>query len=89
MSKQLLLDLNGNKTGQLKDFLDNFKCEPGIAWLLNVLKKLGCEVFITDDFALKLCPSIPGGSVAELTPIRVVEGEGWLNHGDVTWNLVT
>jgi hypothetical protein len=32
MSRQLLQNLNGNKTGQLKKFLDDFKGEPRIAW---------------------------------------------------------
>jgi hypothetical protein len=32
MSKQLLYNLNGNKHGQLKAFLDTFQGEPRIAW---------------------------------------------------------
>ncbi len=32
MNRQLLLNLNGNKIGQLKKFLDDFNGEPRIAW---------------------------------------------------------
>jgi hypothetical protein len=32
MSRQLLEHLNGNKAGQLNNFLDNFEGEPRIAW---------------------------------------------------------
>ena len=32
MNRELLLNLNGNKTGQLKKFLDVFEGEPRIAW---------------------------------------------------------
>jgi hypothetical protein len=32
MSRQLLKDLNGNNSGQLKNFLDTFEGEPRIAW---------------------------------------------------------
>lgn len=32
MNRELLINLNGNKTGQLKKFLDNFEGEPRIAW---------------------------------------------------------
>lgn len=67
-------------------------------WLLNVLRTLNCELFITDGhhnwqsgdyFALKFCSSIPRQSDAQLTPIRVVESARWSGHGDVSWNLVT
>ncbi len=67
-------------------------------WLLNVLKQLKCEVFITDghhywqsgdEFALEFCPSIPRQSDAKLTPIRILPGYKWSGHGDVSWNLVT
>ena len=67
-------------------------------WLLNVLKKLNCELFITDGhhhwqtgdkFALELCSSIPKESNSRLTPIRVVQSQGWSGHGDVSWNLIS
>ena len=32
MNRELLINLNGNKTGQLKKLLDNFEGEPRIAW---------------------------------------------------------
>lgn len=68
------------------------------AWLLNVLKKLNTELFITDghhewqsgdDFALRICPSIPKYSDVELKSIRTVPSESWSMHGDVSWNLVS
>lgn len=66
-------------------------------WLVNVLKTLSCEVFITDghyfwqsgdNFALTLCSSIQRESDVKLKPIRVVPSYLWSGHGDVTWNLV-
>lgn len=66
-------------------------------WLLNVLKKLNCELFVTDghhhwqagdNFALELCSSIPKSCEAQLKPIRVIQGFRWSGHGDVSWNLV-
>jgi SAM-dependent methyltransferase len=66
-------------------------------WLLNVLNLLNCELLISDghyywqsgdNFALELCPSIPKESEAQLTPIRIVQSEGWSGHGDVSWNVV-
>ena len=69
------------------------------AWLLNVLNKLNCDLFITDGchdhwqegdkFALELCPSIRNGSKAQLKPIRVVQSKSWSGYGDVSWNLVS
>ena len=67
-------------------------------WLLNVLKKLKCELFVTDghyywqsgdEFALTLCPDNPRETDAQLTPVRVVKSYGWSGHGDVSWNLVS
>jgi hypothetical protein len=66
-------------------------------WLLNVLKLLKCELLITDShyhwqsgdrFASDFCPSIPRESDAHLTPIRIVQSQGWSGHGDVSWNIV-
>ncbi len=66
-------------------------------WLLNVLKKLNCELFITDgkhdwqsgdNFALEFCSSIPRQSNSRLSPIRTIHSEGWSGHGDVSWNIV-
>jgi len=67
-------------------------------WLLNVLKELNCEVFITDghhpwqegdESALILCSSIPRDSNVQLTPIRAIPSADWSGHGDVIWNLVS
>lgn len=66
-------------------------------WLVNVLKNLKCEVFVTDghyywqsgdEFALTLCPSIKRESDVQLTSIRVIQSQVWSGHGDVSWNLV-
>ena len=67
-------------------------------WLLNVLKKLNCEVFITDGhyawqtgdkFALEFYPAIPKKNDVQLVPIRVISGHKWSDHGDVSWNFVS
>jgi hypothetical protein len=67
------------------------------AWLLNVLKDLHCELFITDghhhwqngdDFALTLCPEIPREVNVELKRIRQIHEMRWSSHGHVSWNLV-
>ena len=68
------------------------------AWLLNVLKMLNCEDFITDGHdiwqsgyyaALTLCPDIPKENLAQLTPIRLVQSDSLSGHGNVIWNLVS
>ena len=68
------------------------------AWLLNILEKLQCELFITDghhhwqsgdDKALEICSDIPDKSSIKLTPIKNLSGISWSDHGDVTWNLVS
>jgi hypothetical protein len=67
-------------------------------WLLNVLKVLNCELFITDGHhhwqsgdtkALELCSSIPRENHSQLTSIRTIPSEQWSRHGDVSWNLVS
>lgn len=67
-------------------------------WIINVLKKLNCEVFITDghhswqkgdDFALDYCPAIPKSSDIKLHPIREIHESKWSGHGDVSWNLIS
>lgn len=66
-------------------------------WLLNVLKQLNCELFITDghyfwqqgdEYIRDNCPYIPSESDLQLIPIREIPGEKWSAHGDVSWNLV-
>lgn len=67
------------------------------AWLLNVLEKLNCELFITDNHhhwqsgdtrAMELCPFIPKRCFSMLTPIRTIQSKKWSGHGDVTWYIV-
>jgi len=67
-------------------------------WLLNVLTKLNCELFITDGHhhwqsgdtkAIEICAFIPKENSSQLTPIRTIQSEGWSGHGDVSWNLVS
>ena len=66
-------------------------------WIINVLKNLKCELFVTDGhyhwqsgdrFALTMCSSIQRDSQVKLTPIRVIKSQCWSGHGDVSWNLV-
>lgn len=67
-------------------------------WLLNVLEKLNCELFITDGHycwqsgdleVLKLCADIPKESTTKLTSIKQIPSKSWSGHGDVSWNLVS
>jgi hypothetical protein len=66
-------------------------------WLLNVLKSLKCELFITDgshhwqsgyEIVLEKCISIPKQCESTLIPIRILPSQGWSSNGDVSWNLV-
>lgn len=65
-------------------------------WLLYVLKRLGCKVFISDghysfqsgdEAALRLYPNL-NGKIPKMRVIRTLKSESWSNHGDVTWNLI-
>jgi hypothetical protein len=68
-------------------------------WIQNVLRKLGCEYFITDNHyywqngdlkAAQLFPEL--GWEDEnllLTPLRKIHSIGWSGHGDVVWNKVS
>ena len=68
-------------------------------WLLNLLKRLECEVFITDNHyawqsgdiaSVKLYPNLAEvNDPVELDKIRVINSEVWSSHGDVTWCLVS
>jgi hypothetical protein len=68
-------------------------------WVVNVLKQLGCEVFISDGHyfwqegdkkAAELYPELAfQGIFPDLENIRILEGERWSIHGDVTWSLVS
>lgn len=67
-------------------------------WLLNVLRRLGCECFVTDGHFNKqpgdeqiyaLYPDLSGAEdTNQLNPIRVLPCESWSGHGDVSWNIV-
>lgn len=67
-------------------------------WLLNVLRKIHCEVFVTDSHfsrqsgdkrVYELYPALSGNEDStQLKPIRVIKGEGWSGHGDVSWNII-
>lgn len=70
------------------------------AWLLNVLRKLKCELYITDrqnnwnwqsgDLkAMEYCTNIPKQNLSHLRPIRTIRSKDWCGHGDVVWNLVS
>ena len=68
-------------------------------WLLNVLRKLHCELFISDghyhwqsgDYeAVRYYPELDGpADTGILESIRIINSAGWSGHGDVNWNLVT
>lgn len=68
-------------------------------WLNNVLKRLFCEVLITDghyymqpgdESAQIMYPVLaPDGDPPDFKTIRVVESKTWSNHGNVSWNLVS
>lgn len=67
------------------------------AWLLNILKKMSCELFITDNhhdwqtgdyYALELFTSFEDSETVNLTYMRTVNGAAWSNHDDVSWYLV-
>ena len=68
-------------------------------WLLNVLRKVQCEVLVTDnryhrqsgdEAAYRLYPELSGSSdVTRLgQAIRVVPGKSWSCYGDVSWHPV-
>ena len=67
-------------------------------WIHNVLKRLGCEVLISDGHyhlqpgdelaKSKYATLAPHGDPPELETIRILRGEGWSNHGDISWNLL-
>jgi hypothetical protein len=67
-------------------------------WLLNILRKLQCECFITDSHytrqsgderTYELYPELSGTEDKSIfEQIRVVQSAGWSGHGDVSWNIV-
>lgn len=66
-------------------------------WLLNILKKVKCEVFVSDSHYARqsgderiyqLYPSLAGNDASQLEQIRILASERWSGHGDITWNIV-
>jgi hypothetical protein len=67
-------------------------------WMLNVLGKLKCELFISDghfylqtgdEFAMQTYPVLAKAArEPELQEIRKIPSQVWSGHGDVTWNIV-
>jgi len=67
-------------------------------WLLNILQKVRCEVFVSDSHYARqsgderiyqLYPNLAGNEdTSQLEQIRVIASERWSQHGDVTWNIV-
>lgn len=65
-------------------------------WLLNVLQRLNCKVFITDnrygresgDMAAYRIYKNLRGTPPPMRVIRTINGEQWSRHGDVSWNVV-
>ena len=68
-------------------------------WLLNVLRRLRCEMLVTDptiftgeEFCRQIYdkhPELAGnGDDVHFDTIRVMPDKSWSNRGDVSWNLV-
>jgi len=67
-------------------------------WLLNILKQIGCEVFIHDghffmqdgdEAAMAMYPALAGPCIPPLSEtIRVIKSEAWSNYGVVCWDLL-
>lgn len=66
-------------------------------WIKGVLKRLKCEMFITDghgnmqsgdECALKLYPNLEGDRQIAMHVIRGMNGRKWSSHGDITFNLI-
>lgn len=67
-------------------------------WLLNVLRRLGCECFVTDSHyyrqsgderTYQIYPDLAGPEqTSQLESIREIPSQEWSGHGDVSWNIV-
>lgn len=66
-------------------------------WIKNVLNKVGCRVFVTDNHywvqsgdkrLFELYPQLREDSKLGLEEVRKIPGRLWSNHGDVRWYLV-
>jgi hypothetical protein len=68
------------------------------AWVIGVLKRLRCEVFVTDGNeqmqqgdcqVLQRFPELrPEQPLPEFVPIRTIPSRSWSDHGDVTWKVL-
>ena len=57
MTRQFLYELNGNKNGEFKKFLDNFEGEPRIAWYPSAGEDFRSLLFLHPSYS-KINPSI-------------------------------
>jgi hypothetical protein len=67
-------------------------------WLLNILKKVGCQVFINDrsfaiqsgdEFAMRKYPSLAGDcQPPKSESIRVMRPESWSDYDFVSWDFM-
>ncbi len=67
-------------------------------WLLNILRQLQCECFVTDsryrlqsgdERTLFLYPALAGAeNEIQLEQIRIIPSAGWSGYGDVSWNIL-
>ena len=67
-------------------------------WLLNVLRRLQCECFVTDGHYARqsgdertydLFPELAGPEdKSQLEQVRIIKSAGWSGHGDVSWNII-
>lgn len=64
-------------------------------WMLNVLRRLKCQVFVTDGrydcqdgdrAAYRLYPNLNGKPLFQI--IRMVDSDDWSSHGDIGWYLI-
>lgn len=69
-------------------------------WVLNVLRQLRCEVFVTDSHyqrqsgderIYELFPSLQGDendAESDFQPIARIQSRDWSGHGDIWWKLL-
>jgi hypothetical protein len=67
-------------------------------WLLNILSKVNCEVFVSDGKLTRasgdkrvyeLYPTLAGKEdESQLKPIRTIRSVLWSDNGDVSWNIL-
>lgn len=59
MSKKLLYNLNGEKTGAFRKWLDNFKGEPRIAWYPSAMEDFRDLLYLNRKYSEINPPSNP------------------------------